>query len=272
MVPFPLSARSKKAPKYLSNLLRITIRYKATIGTVFAYYITMKIYFRAGSMIGGIKPQKSSNRRSLPTRVSRTAPAQIAMKHGLTLSIFFIALLVLLAGPIACATVSSNTAAHPYTNASWDSIRADLTTPEKIDEYLHSSSIAYKTEKPNTLNHTQPPEETLSIKTGDCEDYAFLITDALTYHGYEAKIISVEARTSGGLLIHAVAIYHNPDTHQWHYIHGYRFKGLSIGVSEGFDNQEDVARYIAEKMNGKLYQYFVMPPETFRKVYDAMLN
>lgn len=223
-------------------------------------------------MNGRTKPQKSSTGQPVPVRFPQTSPARIVMKHRVGLLPFPIALLILLAGPIACATVSSNTMSDSNTGASWSSIRAELTTPERIDEYLRSCSITYKGEKPNTLNHTQPPEETIRIMTADCEDYAFLITDALIYHGYETKIISVEAKTSGGLLIHAVAVYRDPGTHRWRFIHGYRFKGLSIGVSEGFDNQGDLARYVAEKMNGKLYQYFVMPPEAFVRTYDAMMN
>ena len=182
---------------------------------------------------------------------------------------FFVILLIALAGPVACTTVSPYA---PSAGPTWQDIRADLTTPERIGQYLNSSPVTYRGEKPGALNHTQTPEETISTLHGDCEDYAVLITDALKYHGYEADIISVEAKTSGGLMIHAVAVYRDSDTGQWHYIHGYRFRGLSIGVSKGFDSQGDMARFIAEKMNGKLYQYFVMSPDSFKKVYDAMLN
>lgn len=178
---------------------------------------------------------------------------------------------ILVTVPAGCATSLYSKSGYAA-GESWESIRAGLTTPELIDDYLNSCRITYKGERPRTLNHTQSPEETLRTLGGDCEDYAFLITDALRFHGYEAGIISVEARTSGGLLIHAVAIYHDPETGKWHFIHGYRFKGLSIGVSEPFDSQAELARDIAGHMNGKLYQYFVMSPETFRKVYDAMLN
>ncbi len=232
----------------------------------------MDTYFKANTTNGTIKPWKSSAELPPAVHVSRTTPTRTLVKRSVTLSIFSIALSILLTGPIACATVSPNATADPYTGASWSSVRAELTTPEAIEQYLRSCPITYKGEKPNALNHTQTPEETIGIKTGDCEDYASLITDALIYHGYEAKIISVEAKTSGGLLIHAVAIYRDPSTNQWHYIHGYRFKGLSIGISKGFDSEIDVARCIAEKMSGKLYQYFVMSPDAFRRTYDAMVN
>ncbi len=184
-----------------------------------------------------------------------------------------IALLATLGGPAACTTISSMTMGNPYEGKSWVQIRADLTTPDQIEQYLRVCSITYKGEKPGALNHTQAPEETLRLRTGDCEDYAFLIIDALLNKGYEAKIISVEAdRTRKDLLIHAVAIYRDPNTKQWHYIHGYRFNGLSIGVSEGFDTEADVARTIAKKMGGRLYQYFVMSPDAFKKTYDVMRN
>jgi hypothetical protein len=183
-----------------------------------------------------------------------------------------IALSILVAGPAGCATARPNAKTGYTAGESWESIRARLATPELIDEYLNSCPIVYEGEKPRTLNHTQSPEETIRTLRGDCEDYAFLITDALRFHGYEAGIISVEAKIPGGLLIHAVAIYRDPDTGRWHYIHGYRFKGLSIGVSEGFDSQVELARDIAGHMKGRLYQYFVMSPDGFRKVYDTMLN
>jgi hypothetical protein len=208
----------------------------------------------------------------LPAYVSRDARTQIAVRRDVSVLIFSIILCILLAGPISCTTVSSNSVANTYTGTSWNTIRAGLTTPERIDEYLNACSITYKAEKPNTLNHPQAPEETIRLKAGDCEDYAYLITDALMYHGYEAKIMSVEATTAGGLLIHAVAVYRDPGTDRWYYIHGYRFRGLSIGISKGFDTQTDLARYVAEKMNGRLYQYFVMSPDAFGRIYDAMIN
>jgi hypothetical protein len=226
----------------------------------------------ASAIDGTIKPRYTPKEQTSRVRATRDTRTRIVMKRSAMLPISAIALSILLMGTIACTTVTPAGMADPYTGASWSSIRAGLATPEAIEQYLRSCSITYKGEKPNTLNHTQPPEETIGIKTGDCEDYASLITDALIYHGYEAKIISVEAKTSGGLLIHAVAIYRDPSTHQWHYIHGYRFKALSVGVSKGFDSEIDVARYIAEKMNGKLYQYFVMSPEAFVRIYDAMKN
>ncbi len=211
-------------------------------------------------------------------------PARSVVRRGGRPALFFVLVLILTPGSIAHAEVLPSTpSAGPIAgtnpspislsaNPAWNDIRAGLTTPELIEQYLGSCRISYRGERPGTMNHTQSPEETIKGMSGDCEDYAALIVDALIYHGYEAGIISVEARTSGGLLIHAVAVYRDAATGRWHYIHGYRFKGLTVGVSKGFDTQTDMARYIAEKMNGKLYQYFVMSPDSFRKVYDAMLN
>jgi hypothetical protein len=177
-----------------------------------------------------------------------------------------------LGGPLGCASMQALTAGNPYRDMSWDQIRSELSTPDRIVQYLRVCSITYKGETPGTLNHTQTPEETLNLRTGDCEDFAFLITDALIHDGYDARIISVEADRRTGLLIHAVAIYRDPNTRQWRYIHGYRFKGLTIGVSKGFNTEADVAESIAAKMGGKLYQYFVMSPDQFKKTYDVMRN
>ncbi len=187
-------------------------------------------------------------------------------------SMALLALFIFLAGTLAFMTVPAHAVSGLTETVSWEDIRAGLTTPGQISEFFRSSPIRYKAEKAHTMNHTQPPEETIRTKTGDCEDYAMLITDALIYHGYEAAIISVEAQTPSGLMIHAVAIYSDSDTGRWHYIHGYDFKGLSIEVSKGFDSRRDVALYIAERMNGRLYQYFVMTPDSFVMTYDAMMN
>ena len=219
------------------------------------------------------KPTAALTGRPPSGGFSRTMPVRILAGFVPGLPALIVALLLFLGGPVACTTFSSLNAGDPYKGRSWDQIRAELINPDQIVQYLRVCSITYKGEKPGTLNHTQTPEETLRLKTGDCEDYAFLITDALINEGYDAKIISVEAdRARKDLLIHAVAIYRDPSTNQWHYIHGYRFNGLSIGVSEGFDTETDVARTIAKKMGGKLYQYFVMSPDAFRSTYDVMRN
>jgi hypothetical protein len=213
-----------------------------------------------------------------------SGPARSVRRRGGRPAFFLFFLLILSAGLIGCTSVSpyapsagpDSPSVSPIAPSAgptaWEDIRTGLTTPEIIGEYFDSSPITYKGEKPNTFNHTQQPEETIRLRTGDCEDFAALITDALLYHGYEAEIISVEAKTSSGLIIHAVAVYRDADTGQWHYIHAYRYRGFSIGVSKGFDSQADMASTIAKKMNGRLYQYFAMSPTSFAKVYDAMLN
>ncbi len=204
--------------------------------------------------------------------VACSTPAHIPVRITSTFPALIMALLFVVGGAASCATVSSTAAGDPYQGKSWDQIRTGLTTPERIVQFLQTCRINYKEETPGTLNHTQGPEETMRLRTGDCEDYAYLITDALTHDGYEARIISVEARRHRGIIIHAVAIYQDPNTNQWHYVHAYRFDGLSIGVSDGFNSKMDLARAIAEKMGGKLHQYFVMSPGEFKATYDVMRN
>lgn len=230
------------------------------------------------------KRKKSLNPDTIRVFSLHCGPPRSIARCGGRPALFFALLLILAVASAAYAGDQPYVPAAgpiPGTNTSpislaagsaWTDIRAGLTTPEAIEEYLGSCRIKYKAERPYTMNHTQSPEETITAMSGDCEDYAALIVDALVAHGYEAGIISVEARTSGGLLIHAVAIYRDAATGQWYYIHGYRFKGLTIGVSEGFGTQSDLARSISKKMGGKLYQYFVMSPDSFKRVYDAMLN
>jgi hypothetical protein len=216
------------------------------------------------------KPAPALNDRHPSGASRRTSPLRILAGLLPGLPVLVISLLLTLGGPLGCASMQALTAGDPYRDMSWDQIRPELSTPDRIVQYLRVCSITYKSETPGTLNHT--PEETLNLRTGDCEDFAFLITDALIHDGYEARIISVEADRRTGLLIHAVAIYRDPNTRQWRYIHGYRFKGLTIGVSKGFNTEADVAENIASKMGGKLYQYFVMSPDQFKKTYDVMRN
>jgi hypothetical protein len=161
---------------------------------------------------------------------------------------------------------------NPYAGMSWEEIREDLTCPEQVVDYLRRCHIDYQAEKTGVFNHTQTPEETLSLKSGDCEDFAYLIVDALRYHGYEARILSVEVETNRGLLTHAVGIYRDKELGRWYYINAYNIKELVFGIGGGFGSAPDLAVDVARKMRGELYQYFIMSPETFTWVYDAMIN
>ena len=207
-----------------------------------------------------------------PRNKNAAAPRLHASGGRVTRAIILAASALWTAGLVSCATISSMGVSDPYAGRSWAQIREGLCRPEQVEDYLRCSTVRYRAEKAGVFNHTQTPDETLRLRAGDCEDFACLIVDALGFHGYEARILSVEAETRGGLLIHAVGVYRDGETGRWHYIHAYDFKGLSVGVSEGFGSERDMAAYIAGKMGGKLYQYFVMTPERFTATYDRMTN
>ena len=139
-----------------------------------------------------------------------------------------------------------------YAGMSWDQIKEQLDTPEKVLDYI--ITIRYQSEPRGIANHTQTPEETLRLGTGDCEDFGFLAKDALEHHGYKAKVLAVEATLpSGNHKGHALCIYKDIETNKWHYIQGYNVAGLTTGISEEFRSLDSMARDIARKMNGTLY-------------------
>jgi len=69
------------------------------------------------------------------------------------------------------------------------------------------ANIKYKSEI-GTTDDWQLPRETVTKKTGDCEDFAFLTKDILEALGYEVKIYAVREIGYG----HAVAIFKYGDT------------------------------------------------------------
>ena len=154
-----------------------------------------------------------------------------------------------------------------YVGMSWDQIKEQLDTPEKVLDYI--VTIRYQSEPRGIANHTQKPEETVRKGTGDCEDYAFVAKDALEYHSYKAKVLSVESKLSNGnILGHSVVIYKDKETKKWRYIQGYNFAGLTEGISEEFISLDSMARDIARKMNGTYYTHLEQTPREFINKFD----
>lgn len=157
-----------------------------------------------------------------------------------------------------------------YSGRLWSNIGPTLDTPEKISKYLNRK-VRYKQEPEGVCNYTQSPEETLELKTGDCEDFAYLVVDALGNHGYEAKFLTVEALSVDGTLnIHALGIYRDKETDKWHYIQKDRFLGLDKGISgRGYDDIDAMAADIAARMNGVLHKRFILEtPQEYIELYD----
>jgi hypothetical protein len=157
-----------------------------------------------------------------------------------------------------------------YSGPFWSRLGPTLDTPEKVSDYINYA-LRYKEEPPGVCNHTQSPEETVELGTGDCEDFAFVIVDALRNHGYETDFLTVEALASDGTLtIHALGVYRNKETGQWHYIQKGDFLGLARGVSDpGYDTLDAMATDVARRLKGVLYKKFVIDTgEKYIGMYD----
>ena len=130
-----------------------------------------------------------------------------------------------------------------YAGKTWEEIREHLDNPHKVAFYL--STIRYKND---ITNHPQRPEETVRRGGGDCEDFAILVYDALSYHGYETKLLIV--CFEGNDPCHCVGIYKEKRSDNWHFVD-------RSDVSLGCDNMYDLARE-AGKFMGTFDSYIVV--------------
>lgn len=134
-----------------------------------------------------------------------------------------------------------------YAGSTWEEIRNRLNNPHKVAFFLNT--LNYKSE---TGDYAQSPEETLSLGTGDCEDFAIIVYDSLHYHGYETKLLVVYSDNSA----HCVGIYKKKKWNKWHYIE--RSK-----VSEGYGNMYELAMDVW-KFRGSYKDYKIYSsPEEF---------
>lgn len=122
----------------------------------------------------------------------------------------------------------------PPKTETWGELRERLDTPNKVADYL--PIIKYKRE---IGNHTQLPEETFRLKTGDCEDYACFVVDTLGYHGYYTRMVGVfDDSIKRG---HAVGAYVDPITNKWGYIEQ---GGI---IRDGFDTIDDLVNDVSDR-------------------------
>lgn len=75
----------------------------------------------------------------------------------------------------------------------------NIRTPKEYVKWLNKN-IVYKDDK---IEYWQFPEETLKLKSGDCEDFAFLNRAFLRVMGYSPKVLALRIREIG----HAVCIF-----------------------------------------------------------------
>ena len=176
--------------------------------------------------------------------------------------------------PSGAAPLKTETASIPrtseYSGRLWSRLGPTLDTPERVSDYVNYA-LRYKEEPPGLCNHTQSPEETVELGTGDCEDFAFVIVDALRNQGYETSFLTVEAvAPDGTLTVHALGVYRDKETRLWHYIQKDDFLGLSRGVSgKGYDTIDAMASDVATRLKGVLHQRFVIDTgEKYIKMYD----
>jgi len=143
------------------------------------------------------------------------------------------------------------TAKALYSGRSWNKVRKRLRNPHAVALFLNT--LDYQKEQKGQ-DHTQPPEETLNLGGGDCEDFAYIIADALSYHGYETRMLVVWGKN--GDSCHAVGIYKEKFRDKWHYIE-------ESEVSEGFDSIYMLAKDVVIEYYGsfKDYRIFSTPEE-----------
>ncbi|MBN1572256.1 MAG: hypothetical protein JW984_03550 [Deltaproteobacteria bacterium] len=139
---------------------------------------------------------------------------------------------------------------------SWEEVKPLLDTPDKVEDYLLKyTKIRFKEDRGQ---HLQTPQETLDKETGDCEDFANIIRDALQFHGYEAGFLSLEFEYKGKIYSHSVGAFRGKNNGKWCFIEGFSVKNsnLNKGTYGPFDNFDDMAKKIARKLgNSKLLDY-----------------
>ena len=83
------------------------------------------------------------------------------------------------------------TAKALYGGISWNKVRKRLRNPHAVALFLNT--LDYQEEQKGQ-DHTQLPEETLNLAGDDCEDFAYIVFDALHYNGYETKMLSISGK------------------------------------------------------------------------------
>lgn len=100
---------------------------------------------------------------------------------------------------LVCVSVS------PCVAQELNGIPRSIQKPEEIARWF-SSEFEYQLKFPNK---PQTPEETLALKSGDCDDFASLATTILAQNGIKSKVIIIKRH--GLDIMHAICIYKNED-------------------------------------------------------------
>jgi predicted transglutaminase-like cysteine proteinase len=84
-------------------------------------------------------------------------------------------------------------------------VRSNIKTPEDLEDWM-GKNIHYEKEHFGE-NYFQSPHETLSKRSGDCEDYAFLAQAFLSEIGIQSKVISVAYEEGSEKKGHAICVF-----------------------------------------------------------------
>jgi hypothetical protein len=160
---------------------------------------------------------------------------------------------------------------------SWKEAKSRFKTLNELFDYV-SSNITYEREPSGVLNHTQSPEETCSIGTGDCEDFAYIFVDWLNSNGHpEAKMLTMGYIVNGIRNFHTAAAFEEDG--KWYFIQGCNnpFKPM---IGGGYENLEEMAQAIVDERNkalggkaGLLAEHiYLESPEEFIEINDKLIN
>lgn len=94
-------------------------------------------------------------------------------------------------------------------NHKYDDIK--ISTLEELNQWVYINIIYKRNGVEDIYDHWQYPEETLEIKTGDCEDKAILFSDIaknkLNIDVYLVKVVTIEPIASHWVILYGRTIY-----------------------------------------------------------------
>jgi len=99
----------------------------------------------------------------------------------------------------------------------------ELSSPEEIVQWLRKNiNYSFDTASHHKPEYWQTPKETITLKTGDCEDFSFLIQALLKQIGIESSVLGIAYLDSEGIQCHAVCIFEEAATGSIRYFSGYQ--------------------------------------------------
>ena len=186
----------------------------------------------------------------------------MGMKKVIKIAFFSGLTLLMIIGQSPMVHARGTSLAYSSSGLTWEELIVILDTPQKIVDYFYQE-IVYREE---TVEHLQLPEETLRLKSGDCEDFALFATEALIYHNYhDVKVFVVIFKESGEFDGHAVCVYRDKKTGDWSYID----QTFSGGP---FSTLTDIADDLVGEWDVEtIYGFAIYSPDVFRLYNEVYL-